>query len=94
MDAAFFDAVRTYPFGGVLTQKQVEGIKIILDAWEKYGDGDITATASPTMLKWTLPCSSAETVISSPPKVSSMRKRFIAPSTRQTLPHYTPATAT
>lgn len=31
---AFFDAARARPFGGTLTQGQVDGINAILDAWE------------------------------------------------------------
>lgn len=32
--AIFFDAVRRAPFGGILTQEQVEGMEVILDGWE------------------------------------------------------------
>ena len=31
----FFDAVRSDPFGGSITQDQVEGMNFILDTWEK-----------------------------------------------------------
>ncbi|MBN8994454.1 MAG: hypothetical protein J0H94_04455 [Rhizobiales bacterium] len=34
---AFFDAVRVKPFGKALTQSQVDGMNIILDAWDKSG---------------------------------------------------------
>lgn len=37
--SAFFAAVRPL-FGGSLTQKQVDGINLTLDAWERFGDGD------------------------------------------------------
>lgn len=34
-----FDRVRNL-FGGFLTQPQVDGINTVLDAWERFGDGD------------------------------------------------------
>ncbi len=37
--AAFFAAVRPL-YGGKLSQKQVDGINAIMDAWNLYGDGD------------------------------------------------------
>lgn len=37
----FFDRVRTKPFGGSLTQKQVDGLGAILDAAGEYGIADI-----------------------------------------------------
>lgn len=39
--AAFFAYVRTNLFGGKMSQGQVVGITAILDAWEKYGDGNV-----------------------------------------------------
>lgn len=33
----FFDAARSAPFGGSLTQRQVDGMTRILDEWEKRG---------------------------------------------------------
>lgn len=33
---AFFDAVREDPFGGNLTQLQVDGISYLLDVWERH----------------------------------------------------------
>jgi len=33
---AFFKAVRASPFGGHLTQGQVDGLNIIIDKWEEY----------------------------------------------------------
>lgn len=37
---AFFAAVRNNPFGGSLSQGQVDGLNFILDAWEASGLGD------------------------------------------------------
>lgn len=37
---AFFDAVRTNPFAGSLTQFHVDGMTAILGAWDRHGDGD------------------------------------------------------
>lgn len=39
MDAAFFDAIRPL-FKGALTQANVDGINVILDAWQKAGTGN------------------------------------------------------
>jgi len=39
LSAVFFDAVRPL-FGGLLKQSQVDGLKAIVAAWNKYGDGD------------------------------------------------------
>ena len=36
----FFAFARRAPFGGRLTQQQVEGTEALLDAWEQDGDGD------------------------------------------------------
>ena len=33
----FFKAVREKPFGGSLSQEQVDGMNIILDAWDRSG---------------------------------------------------------
>jgi len=39
---AFFDAVREDPFGGNLTQGQVDGLNFLLDVWERhFRDKDI-----------------------------------------------------
>jgi putative chitinase len=39
---AFFDAVRKEPFGGSLTQRQVDGLNFLLDVWERhFKDSDI-----------------------------------------------------
>lgn len=38
--AAFFAASRTAPFGGSLSQSQVDGINALLNAWASLGDGD------------------------------------------------------
>lgn len=40
LDAAFFAAVRNAPFGGHLTQGQVDDLNAIHGAWRAYGDGD------------------------------------------------------
>jgi putative chitinase len=38
----FFDAVRAEPFGGNLTQLQVDGLNFLLDVWERhFKDSDI-----------------------------------------------------
>lgn len=37
---AFFAHVREHLFGGSLSQGQVTGINAILDAWDRYGDGN------------------------------------------------------
>lgn len=34
--ATFFDCVRDHPFGGSMTQPQVQGCEAILDAWEQH----------------------------------------------------------
>jgi hypothetical protein len=40
--AAFFDAVRQEPFGGYLSQRQVDGLNYLLDVWEMhFPDKDI-----------------------------------------------------
>lgn len=36
----FFDYARKAPFGGRLTQSQVDGLNRIMAAWERRGDGD------------------------------------------------------
>ena len=38
--SAFFAAVRPL-FGGALSQKQVDGMNLILDAWDRFGDGNV-----------------------------------------------------
>lgn len=38
--AIFFSNVRTAPFPGKLTQRQVDGLTDLLDAWEKFGSDD------------------------------------------------------
>lgn len=38
--ATFFAFARRAPFGGRLTQQQVEGAEALLDAWDQDGDGD------------------------------------------------------
>lgn len=38
---AFFAYVRTNLFSGKMSQGQVDGIKTIIDAWAKYGDGNL-----------------------------------------------------
>lgn len=38
---AFFAHARKHLFGGSLNQGQVEGINAILDAWDRYGDGNL-----------------------------------------------------
>lgn len=40
MNSAFFDAVRETVFGGSLTQGQVDGLNVIIKAWEQMGDDD------------------------------------------------------
>lgn len=40
LDAAFFDAVRPL-FGGALSQQQVDGITIIVKAFDERGDGNV-----------------------------------------------------
>lgn len=45
MNAAFFNAVRSSLFGGKLAQAQVTGINAILDAWARYGDGNLQRQA-------------------------------------------------
>lgn len=40
MDAAFFDAVRSAVFGGSLSQRQVEGLNAVTEAWDRSGDKD------------------------------------------------------
>ena len=37
MNSAFFDAVRETVFGGSLTQGQVDGLNVIIKAWEQMG---------------------------------------------------------
>lgn len=38
----YFDHVRAYPFGGEMSQEQVDGQSFILDAWEAHaGDDDV-----------------------------------------------------
>jgi hypothetical protein len=44
LNAAFYDAVRPL-FGGSLSQPQVDGIALIAQAWDKYGDGDTAKLA-------------------------------------------------
>jgi hypothetical protein len=44
LNAAFFDAVRPL-FGGSLSQPQVDGLALIAQAWDKYGDGDTAKLA-------------------------------------------------
>jgi hypothetical protein len=39
MNAEFFEAVRPL-FGGSLSQQQVDGFKIIFEAWRKVGSGN------------------------------------------------------
>lgn len=41
LSAAFFDHVRDAPFGGRLSQPQVDGLNTLAAAWIKYGDGDL-----------------------------------------------------
>ena len=41
----FFAYARKNPFGGRLTEEQVNGMKMLLWAWEKYGDGKLTHIA-------------------------------------------------
>jgi predicted chitinase len=36
----FYTYVRNAPFGGRLSQSQIDGMTAMLAAWEKYGDGD------------------------------------------------------
>lgn len=38
---AFFAYVRTNLFSGKMSQGQVDGIKAIIDAWARYGDGNL-----------------------------------------------------
>ncbi|MET3900845.1 hypothetical protein ABIB57_004813 [Devosia sp. UYZn731] len=38
---AFFSHVRASVFGGEISQPQVNGINAILDAWDRYGDGNL-----------------------------------------------------
>jgi len=38
--ATFFAQIREAPFGGSLTQSQVDGINALLDEWSSLGDGD------------------------------------------------------
>lgn len=46
MDKAnFYTNIRRSLFGGRLSQKQVEGIEALLEAWNEYGDGDIRKLA-------------------------------------------------
>lgn len=40
MNATFFNVVRETVFSGSLTQHQVDGLNVIISAWEKMGDGD------------------------------------------------------
>lgn len=40
LDAAVFDAIRQSPFGGKLTQGQIDGINALNAAWQHDGDGD------------------------------------------------------
>jgi hypothetical protein len=44
LNAAFFDSVRPL-FGGSLSQPQVDGMALIAQAWDKYGDGDTAKLA-------------------------------------------------
>ena len=37
---AFFDSVRLSLCGGALSQSQVDGLNVLVDAWKAYGDGD------------------------------------------------------
>lgn len=41
----FFAYVRNAPFGGRLTQAQVEGMNALLDIWKNYGNGNIAQLA-------------------------------------------------
>jgi hypothetical protein len=41
MGAVFFNAVRRSLFDGNLTQEQVETLNAIVEAWERYGEGDL-----------------------------------------------------
>lgn len=38
--ATFFTFARRAPFGGRLTQQQIDGTRALFDAWESDGDGD------------------------------------------------------
>lgn len=40
LSAAFFNAARDVPFGGKLSQPQVDGMNIIASTWAKEGDGN------------------------------------------------------
>lgn len=40
LPSAFFNAVRSPLFGGTLSQAQVDGLKVIVNAWDQLGDGD------------------------------------------------------
>jgi hypothetical protein len=40
LSAGFFNAIRSAPFGGRLTQRQVDGVNHLAAAWERNGDGD------------------------------------------------------
>lgn len=42
---AFFAHVRSSVFGGQISQQQVNGINAILDAWDRYGDGNLQRLA-------------------------------------------------